>query len=974
MRALERLSRCFVRLAFVSFPLAISVPASGQCEFQKILASDAAALDQFGDAVAMSGDLAVVGASRDDDLGSASGAAYVLEFDGQIWRESAKLLAWSDGEANDLFGWSVDIDAFAADGPVIVVGAYRDDHAGGLNAGAAYVFRYDGMQWIEEAKLTADDAGGGDEFGESVAVSGDRIAIGAPRDDDGGSNAGAAYIFAFNGAVWAQETKLVAPEPVAQDQLGSSVDIDGDAVVVGAPLNDHAGISSGAAHAFRYGGAEWMHEQVITADDASEGDRFGEAVSISFDLVLVGAPFDDDLAANSGSAYVFRFDGAWLPEVKLTAPDAMMDDNLGLAVSISDGPAEDDDVALIGAPNADLAAGAAELFFFDGADWIHQARLASTTGAAGDQFGNAVAMNDEFLLLGANRDDDDVLGDDVGAAVVVLNTTDALEDCNDNGIDDVCEIGQGLAQDCNGNAVPDDCDIADGASNDLNGNGVPDECEDCNANGIPDAIDIDDGTSVDCNGNGLPDECEIDENSQAPGGPYYCTEDCDPDCNVNGVPDECDIASGFSEDCNANGIPDSCDVDSGFSADCNEDGVPDECQTDCNENGVPDDCDIDDGTSEDCNANGVPDECDLDDGTLHDVNGNGVPDECEDCDGNGWPDFLDIFQNPELDCNDNGILDVCEISEDSDAPGGPFYCTENCDPDCNVNGVPDACDIADGTSADCNENGIPDECEIHVDTPGGPFFCTEDCAPDCNANGVPDECDLADGTSEDANGNGRPDECEDRNGNGVLDPEDIANGTSLDCNGNGIPDECDVDPDDPDGDGSVSGDCNDNEIPDECDIAEGTELDLDEDGIPDQCEDCNGNGDPDPWEILFQGLADCNENGIPDECEIDEDSEAPGGPFFCTEDCDPDCNINGIPDACDIADGTSEDANANGIPDECESAGDVNGDGVVNVQDLLLLLGAWGMCPEPPIECPEDLNDDGSVDVLDLLVVLGNWG
>jgi hypothetical protein len=188
------------------------------------------------------------------------------------------------------------------------------------------------------------------------------------------------------------------------------------------------------------------------------------------------------------------------------------------------------------------------------------------------------------------------------------------EDCNGNGVWDVCDIFCGAAADCNGNHVPDECDIASGTSPDCNGNAIPDECEpleDCNANGVQDICDIAAGTSSDCDANGIPDEC-------------------DPDCNANGIPDECDIAAGTSPDCNVNDIPDECDIASGLSSDCNGNAVPDECESpDCNANGIPDLCDVLFGYSPDCNGNGVPDECDIASGTSEDANGNGYPDECE---------------------------------------------------------------------------------------------------------------------------------------------------------------------------------------------------------------------------------------------------------------------------------------------------------------------------------------------------------
>ncbi len=268
------------------------------------------------------------------------------------------------------------------------------------------------------------------------------------------------------------------------------------------------------------------------------------------------------------------------------------------------------------------------------------------------------------------------------------------------------------------------------------------------------------------------------------------------------------------------------------------------------------------------------------------------------------------------DCNDNGVPDAQDIED-------------GVSEDCNQNLVPDECDIVNGFSEDCNDNGIPDDCENFTDCNFNsiPDECETDCNgngipddcesfPDCNDNFVPDACDIEDGVSADDNGNGVPDECEDDcNGNGTADDQDIANGTSQDCN--------------------------QNQIPDECDLVNGTE-------------DCNGNGVPDECDITIGGgSTDLNQNGIPDECE-------------------PDCNDNGLPDFLDIQLLISQDANQNGIPDECEQcAGDVNGDGVVNVTDLVEVIVAWGACTAP---CPADLNGDGQVNVTDLVELIVNWG
>ncbi|MEE3002258.1 MAG: dockerin type I domain-containing protein [Planctomycetota bacterium] len=138
------------------------------------------------------------------------------------------------------------------------------------------------------------------------------------------------------------------------------------------------------------------------------------------------------------------------------------------------------------------------------------------------------------------------------------------------------DIGYVPIDDCNNNGVADNCDIANGDSDDSNENGIPDECEtfDCNGNGIDDADDIADGTSSDCNGNAIPDECDIADGTSS-------------DCDGNGTPDECQ-----SNDCNGNGVPDNCDVADGTSEDCDGDGTPDECEPDSDGDGIIDDCEV----------------------------------------------------------------------------------------------------------------------------------------------------------------------------------------------------------------------------------------------------------------------------------------------------------------------------------------------------------------------------------------------
>ncbi|KAK7250187.1 protein kinase [Aureococcus anophagefferens] len=303
----------------IFFVWGLAPKASGQ-ELAKLVASDAAAGDEFGWSVAISGDLVVVGAEGNDDAGSGSGSAYVFRTTngGASWTQTAKLVA-SDADEFDNFGSSV-----AISGDLVVVVARS-------SISLAYVFRTTngGDSWTQTAKLVT--SGAGSDFYESVAISGDLIVVGAERDATVGEDAGSAYVFRTTngGDSWTQTTKLIASDAAADDMFGGSVAISGDLVVVGAPSSDRP------AYVFRTtnGGASWTQVAKLVASDAAAGDSFGSSVAVSGDLVVVGA-FRHD--SDSGSAYVFRTtnNGAsWTETAKLVPSDG--DHFFGSSVAIS---------------------------------------------------------------------------------------------------------------------------------------------------------------------------------------------------------------------------------------------------------------------------------------------------------------------------------------------------------------------------------------------------------------------------------------------------------------------------------------------------------------------------------------------------------------------------------------------------------------------------------------------------------------
>jgi hypothetical protein len=334
----------------------------------------------------------VIGALRDDDNGVDSGSVYVFTRFGTNWSQQTKFTA-ADSGAGDEFGGQV-----ALDGDIAVIGARHDDDKG-VDSGSAYVFTRSGTAWSHQAKLTASDGAAGDEFGYSVAISGDTAVIGAPRDDDKSDDSGSAYVFTRSGSSWSQQAKLAASDGAAGDVFGISVAISGDTVVIGADLADEKGSNSGAAYVFSRSGNTWSQHVKLTADDGAAGDLFGIRVTLSGDTAVIGAARDDDKGDESGAAYVFIRSGIeWVQQAKLSATDGVANDRFGTRVAIYG------NTAVIGAILGDATSnksGSAYVFTRSGSSWSQQAKLAASDGAADDVFGWSVALYGDTVMIGA---------------------------------------------------------------------------------------------------------------------------------------------------------------------------------------------------------------------------------------------------------------------------------------------------------------------------------------------------------------------------------------------------------------------------------------------------------------------------------------------------------------------------------------------------------------------------------------------
>jgi len=261
----------------------------------KLLAADGAADDQLGISVALEGDTALVGTVHDSDHGTHSGSAYVFVRGGTRWTQQAKLTA-ADGVELDQFGISV-----AVSGDTALVGAYGDDDLG-KSSGAAYVFVRGGTTWTQQAKLLADDGEAIDELGVSVAVSGNTALVGAIFSK---ARAGAAYVFVRGGTTWTQQAKLTAAHRVDDDNFGASVALLGETALVGVPNDRALGAASGSAYVFVRRGTTWTQLTKLQAADGASADLFGSSVALSGNTALVGELGDDDLGGSSGSAYPY---------------------------------------------------------------------------------------------------------------------------------------------------------------------------------------------------------------------------------------------------------------------------------------------------------------------------------------------------------------------------------------------------------------------------------------------------------------------------------------------------------------------------------------------------------------------------------------------------------------------------------------------------------------------------------------------
>lgn len=454
---LVRTTGCMV----VVWMLILSTATHALTEFQKLTAGDGAINDNFGYSVGIDGNTAIIGAWHDDRpnmAGDDSGSAYIFRNNGTgAWSQLDKLTA-SDAMRGNAFG-----SAVAIDGNLAVVGALQKGTAGG-----AYIFQDNGSgDWVQLDTLAGSDATAGAQFGYSVAISGNTAIVGAWQNE---SSTGAAYLFRDNGAGdWAQIGKLTANDGAAGDRFGISVAISGSTALVGASFDSSmAGPLVGAVYVFEDNGGTWSQTGKLSASDAHLANHFGASVALDANAAVIGAPGDATGGAEAGAAYVFRRDATlgWQEQQKLFASDPHASAEFGSAVGI------DGQNVIVGAFQHDdggLSSGSA--YFFNEntlGSWQQVSKLVASDIAAGDALGFSVGVSAGVGLAGVPLSNSG--GIDAGAAYLFRAPQGLAGDYNQDGQVDAADFlvwrktagqaGPGLAADGNGDDMVGTADYA----------------------------------------------------------------------------------------------------------------------------------------------------------------------------------------------------------------------------------------------------------------------------------------------------------------------------------------------------------------------------------------------------------------------------------------------------------------------------------------------------------------------------------
>ncbi|MCA8959071.1 MAG: hypothetical protein KDC38_01100 [Planctomycetes bacterium] len=380
----------------VHVPLHAQVPVQSNAEV--LFASDGDPSDRFGDALAVDGDIAVVGAPGDDDMASGAGAAYIFRRIGGDWVEEQKLVA-SDGGFDDRFG-----DVVAIHGDVVAVSATNNS-----SPRFVYLFRFDGSTWLEEQKLASSGAG----YGRALALHEDTLVVGDSLHD---FTTGAAYVYEWSGTAWDQVQLLSPPDA---DLFGIDVDLDADTLVVGASGQS----PGGAAYVYTRTGSSFSLQEVLTASDAAPFWGFGATVSLQDDFMFVTAIGAE---GDAGAVYVLHDDGStWTEVQKLSSSVPPPAGGFGLVIDV-EGPYMA--IGSYGGIGCD-AATQTYLFAKIGPAWVEARKLIAPPSEPLNSMSRTIAVTNDQVWVGAQCVGPGTTGPG-GAYVYELEAAFSRGDCN----------------------------------------------------------------------------------------------------------------------------------------------------------------------------------------------------------------------------------------------------------------------------------------------------------------------------------------------------------------------------------------------------------------------------------------------------------------------------------------------------------------------------------------------------------------
>lgn len=373
----------FIILVFGS--IAISTAAATPVVENKLAAGDPVADAQFGRSVAMAGDLVAVGEGGD----GAVGAVYLYKRQGMTYIPEATLVS-PDATPDTFpeFGRTV-----AIQGDTVFVGA-RFAQAGDLErAGAVYMFRKQGDVWQYEDKIVSPVPEDEDNFGRALAIQGNLLAVTARKSS---LEEGSAYVFVHSDGRWIHQADLAASDAAPGAYFGQSVAIQGDVIAIGARNADPKG--AGAVYFFRQSVEGWTEIAKVNPVDGKKNDQFGFTVAISGDVVAVGARrADPDNLTDAGAIYVYSLKEDSVKLVTIITPgDACAYDEFGQSVAIAG------EVIVAGAWKDDNKQGSVYLFRRSDSRWTETGKITASDGIAGDEFGYSIAAFGNRMVTGAH--------------------------------------------------------------------------------------------------------------------------------------------------------------------------------------------------------------------------------------------------------------------------------------------------------------------------------------------------------------------------------------------------------------------------------------------------------------------------------------------------------------------------------------------------------------------------------------------